>query len=111
MDLLRQILPQLVSSFLFLLVVWAAAFIIKRHISNDLKPKVFKVARWVTFATVFFIAIWVIKIASTNEVPRSVIDRSNSEHMVNDFDQRTKKQSKQPKQTTDTTPSSNQKND
>lgn len=110
MDLLRMILPQLVSGFIFLALLWIAALVVKKNIANDLKSKVFKVAGWVTLVTVVFFTIWIIKIASTNEIPRSVIDRSNSEHMINDFDQRTKKQSQQPKQTTDTTPSSNQKN-
>jgi hypothetical protein len=81
--MLRQILPQLITLFFSLIIIWVAAAIVKKYWIYTIK------AAWgITAIVLFFFIWWMVKIASVNDIPRATIDRTNKEKMVNSFEER-----------------------
>jgi hypothetical protein len=97
MEMFRLVLPQLVGVSTFLLLVWLIAFLLRRYTEIEQKPLFLKGAAWITFFALLFFALWVGRIASVNNVPRSVIDRSAPEYSKDKFEERMEKAASQPK--------------
>ena len=103
MDLFRQILPQLLGGVGTLIALAFLSFLIKKGCESDQQRKdVSTVFKYIYIIAIALFIFWIIRIASINEVPRSVIDRTAPEQMKNDFEKRVEQDASKPKQQTQT---------
>jgi hypothetical protein len=86
--MLRLLLPQIVTLITIFIILWTLAVITRRNIQVKYKSIVFKCAGWITAAFLFFFALYVFSVASVNETPRSVIDRSYEKEMQKGLEER-----------------------
>ncbi len=90
MDMLRLILPSLLSLAFGMILLWIAAHYIKKAVDADSKPWIPRIAWTITAFTLMFFIFYVTRIASVNEIPRAVIDPSCVKERVYNFEDRMK---------------------
>lgn len=103
MDFLRLIWPKLIGLIITLIVIYTLVrVLIKTTEDEEFKTIVRKAGKWTGYALIFIFFIWMIKVASINEVPRATIDRTNTEHSKKSFEERMERDAAQPRKSTQT---------
>ena len=99
--MLRLLLPSIMELFGALTLIWFLCFIIMNYvivyIDETERKNVLSVATIVSLITIVGFIIYMVNIASVNEIPRAELDRSGMEQGQSNFQDRMDKDANQTK--------------
>ena len=103
-DLLRALMPQIMSVLMFLTLLWIIVYVLLKNIPDaGTKRMVKKIALAITAVVLIGFVIFATKFTVVNEIPRSTIDRSGTQEGRDNFQRKMEEEAAKPIIKTDST--------
>jgi len=103
-DLLRALMPQIMSVVVLLIIFWLIVLVVVKNVSDEVVKKTTKkIALWSTAVVLVLFFIFAAKFTAVNEIPRSTIDRSGVQEGRDSFQKKMEEDAAKPLKTDSTT--------